>query len=285
MDSFDECGIRYLTPSSINAFRDNPAYWVMRFLYGVQTTSPAFIRSIAVKAGVKSMLYERKLGHAEDRALETFQHRIGVSGMDWEDPGVQDEYDNVLPMFDLAVKALDGLGLIKMPTAMDMPTHVWADGVTAPFLSSPDIVYEDCVVDLKPTKRCPSKLPFRDLAAMAIHSRAREGVVIHNIYATNKKYASYAPLPSQLDEAWADLVTDAFALQTFVFSAESREHALAMTPLNRDHFYWSDESLEKARSILKLTQERMHGLNNAAGTRRLRAPGTGDPFGDMLPDH
>lgn len=284
MDSFDECGIRYITPSSINAYRANPAYWVMRYFYGEKSTSPAFIRSIAVKAGVKALLYKRDMGRAEDVVLETYQHRIGAEKLPWDDPGVQNEYDNCLPMFGGLVKALEALDLIKVPTATGLPISVWADGVTAPFLSSPDIVFDDCVVDLKPTKACPSKIPERDLVAMAIHSRARKTEVF-NIYATGKRYAVHAGLPWQLDQAWLDLVIDAQALQTFVLSAESREHALAMTPLNRDHFYWSPESLDKARGVLKLTQERLHGLKDAAGTRRLREPGAGDLSGDLLPDH
>jgi hypothetical protein len=255
----------------------------MRYLYGEKSTSPAFIRSIAVKAGIKALLYQREMGRAEDVVLETYQHRIGAEELPWDDPGVQDEYDNCLPMFGGLVKALAELDLIKVPTAMDLPTSVWADGVEVPFLSSPDIVFDDCVVDLKPTKACPSKIPERDLVAMTIHHRAR-GVQVFNIYATTKRHAIHTGLPWQLDQAWIDLVIDAQALQTFVLSAQSREHALAMTPLNRDHFYWSPESLDKARGVLKLTQERLHGLKNAAGTRRLREPGAGDASWDLLPD-
>ncbi len=285
MNDFDECGIHYLTASSIDAYRDNPAAWVMRYLYGLQTGSAALARTIAVRSAVKHWMYGMDLGSVEDKLDEFFQVVCEDRGVDIHSPDARSEHSTLLALFTRAIKALQQLGVGaqvgKLPLAAGLPHSVWADGLDAPFLTAPAFVFQDFTLELKFGKRCYTSVQPRDLANLAVQSRAYPGKPQKILYVTHSKDSAPEVSPEALEAAWAALVIDALALQTFIKTATTREHALAMVPVNPSQFRWDEPALTKAGEILALTQERLDGLKSTEN-RELRDPGTWDVLGDLL---
>lgn len=287
MQDFDEVGITYLTASSIGAFRDNPAWWCMRYLYGRgNAKAPAIVRGIAIKDGLRHYLYKGDMRAAEDQALASYKVKIVQWGLE-DHPEAENEHDNILPMFDGACQAFDAekLGVLHAatPVTSDMASSVWADGLDAPFLSSPAFVFADRIIDVKATKRCPSKPVDRDVTNCAIHYKVKP-LPIYILYVTHKKHNLLKVGQEDLDRAWLDLVLDAQSLQRFIKTAETREHALGMVPLNIGHFRWDEQLLGEAKEVLQLSEERINAIAYARSTEELRDTGSRDSSGHLLSD-
>lgn len=287
MNDFDECGIRYLTASSIDMYRDNPGAWVMRYLYGLQTGSAALARTIAVRSAAKHWIYGESLGNVEDRLDEFFQVVCADRGVDIHSPDARSEHSTLLALFTRTVQALQQLGVGhnvgKLPLAAGLPHSVWADGLEAPFLAAPAFVFQDFTLELKWGKRCYTDVQPRDLGNLAVQSRVYRDRPQKILYITHSKDSCPEIAPERLEAAWAALVVDALALQTFIKTATTREHALAMVPVNPSQFRWDGPTLTRAGEILALTQERLNGIARTENLQ-LRDPGAGDVLGDLLQD-
>ncbi len=287
MDSFEECDIRYLTASSIMAYRDNPAQWVTRYLFGhKQSGAPKIARTIAIKGGLKHWLYGAELGKAEDLLDDLFRLACEDQKVYVLDPAARAEHSIVLPLFLSAVNGFNDLGEGSangsVPLAVDLASSVWADGVGAPFISSPFAVFQGHLVDVKPGSRCPSTLQKQDLLNCAVHARHHPDVPVSVIYATHKKHKVFTATRQELEEGWEELVYEARALQSFLKAADSREHALSMVPLNGDNFRWDSNNLAIAKSIKASYEEKQNGLQIAPGSERLQERVSRSISGDML---
>jgi hypothetical protein len=289
MDGFDECGLNYLTASSVAAYRDNPAFWVMRYLFGAKPMNSApLARTIAIKEACRHWLYQGDIGAAEDLVDDVFRMKCADYGLDLDDPDTRSEHSSLLAQFLLTVQGFQqlevGFEFGQLPIACDLAHSVWVDGLEAPFLSAPAFVFEEMVVELKPGKKCYYSVQERDQMRCAVHARVYPKRMQVVIYATHKRFECCPVLPGSLDLIWAEMAVDALALQTFIKSASSREHALAMLPINPSHFRWDQSMLIAAGKALALTKEKMDGLARTK-TDEFRTTGTGDLSWDVLPDH
>ncbi len=288
MDGFDECGISYLTASSVTMYRENPACWVMRYLYGVRPkNNVALARTIAVKDALKHWLYQGKLGFAEDLLDKVFTQKCDEYGVDLDDPDARSEHSTLLELFLLSVKGFQQLGLGaefgKLPVATDIAHSVWVEGLGAPFLAAPAFVFQDWWVEVKPGKRCYNAVTERDRVKACIHHKVyheKEGAFI---YASPKRFNIAWSPKGAAELEWAELALDALALQNFIQSAQSREHALAMVPINPGHYRWDEVMLTEVGKALAITQETMNAVNRTKA-HELRAPGAGDIPWDLLSD-
>lgn len=285
MATFEEVGIRYLTAASVQAFREAPALWVLRYLFGKKDfRSPAFARSLALSDGMRQMLHHSNLGMGEDVALHSYVRMTD----EWElnrdtDTGARNEHDNILPMFEVAVKALSAnLGGLFRPNSSGLATHTFIGDLSTPFLSVPTFTFDQLQMHIKYTNRCPSKPKPKDLMAMAIDSLARPRLGCAILYVTAKKAAWYEPRPEELVEAVMGLGFDARALEVFLAAVESPEHALAMTPLNPDFYQWKPELLSEARQILFNSVEKVNGIICAKVRGRLPESKSWDTHVDLL---
>jgi hypothetical protein len=244
MASFEECGIKWLSASSISNYCANPAYWVVRYLIGERGRMvPAICRADAVYHGTKTWCFGADQRTAEDWALGEFE--MNTQEMD---PGERaKEHDAILPMLDETCKLFQAFGFRQAPLTARVFNTVWLEGISASFVTKPDFEFPDCIVDLKTTHALPSSIREKDLINGALHM-LRRGKPVFVCYATMKKAACYQLGRREAEEALVKLTLDAVALQNFVDRIESPEQALSMVPLNEKHFLWSPELLAVARS-------------------------------------
>jgi hypothetical protein len=285
MDSLEECGIRWLTASAIETWREAPAVWAMGALYGMKTPlSPAYVRTIAVRDGVRAWLYKANLGEAENLVLENFEVGCAIRGIDIASEEARREHGNILEHLALSVNAFQELGLGaasgNLPLSCSLPTSVMVSGLEVPLLSVPDYGFNDCTVKLKIGRNCYTKVQPRDLTAAAIdfHNRRRPVTVI---YVTDKKYNPVRVMQEQIDEAWVGIVMECFALQNLVKFSNSREQLLSMLPVNPNQFRWKSDLLQSAGDILGITSERLNAINSPK-TAELPVRTRRDVLGDVL---
>jgi len=286
MPTFDDVGIRYLTPASIMLFRECPAAWVLRHLFGKQKGGkPAFARSIAMKDGTKVLAYRGDFDEAVWVAQQSYARQLERMRIDPGGEGPRSEQDAILPMLRETCKAFLEAGLDELPIAADLVSSVWlSNDLTAPFLSVPHLIYPDVQIQVRYTHRCPTKIQPRHMMALAVDQRLREQAV-GIIYVTTKKNSGLMlPRPGELEQAQADMEFDAMALQTFLGSVESREHALAMVPLNPDTYQWTPELLLEARLIIHNAKDHVDGIIRAKRAGISEGP-SWDAHGNLLSDY
>lgn len=286
MDGFEECGIRWLTAASIDAYRDNPAFWVMRHLYGVKPVGTASLaRVIAVKEALRHWLYKGDIGQAEDVVDDVFRMKCAEFGIALDAPDARSEHSSLLALFLLLVNDFREMGLGfeagHVPLAHDLAHSVWVDGLEAPFLVAPAFVFENSWVEVKPGKRCYNSVQPRDMIRCALNFQVYKDKLGVVMYATAKRSNPIAVPAFTTIQFWTELVSDALALQNFIRMVPSREQALAVLPTNPTHFRWDARSLTAALTALQ--QEKLNAISRAEAAS-LRAAGAGDTSGHLLSD-
>jgi hypothetical protein len=253
MATFDECGIHFLSASSVGNFTTNPAWWVVRYLRGVKPMpSPSLARATAIKAGVVAWMNGVSESRAEDVALERFNLEASEVAAPFV-PGwalkAQKEHDAILPMLNEIFKLFLEWGLRRKPIASGIFNTVMLDGISVPFVTSPDIVLEDCVIDINTTHKMPSSdLSKKDIQLSALHMIHRN-IPALRAYATMKRSAIVPIAGEDAAAALEELRRNALALETFLDRTQSPESALEALPLKPDHFLWDGRSLEAARKL------------------------------------
>lgn len=290
MDSLEECGIRYMTAGSVAMYRDNPAAWVMQYLFGIKSVPRASLaRLIAVKEAAKAYLYRGDESEATDLLMTSFEAhcwRANINPM--EDSDARDEYSTLLELFASIVKGINelqvGVNFGKTPLAAELASSFMVDGLEIPILGSPDFTFDDMLLQLKPGKMCYQKLQDRDVITCSILHQIKR-LPINIIYATYKKHNICQSIPTSAEsiDALVGLVRDAVAIQTMVKTVESREHALAIMPLNPAQFRWSRDQLTSAREILAISEGQVNAILSAKVTELRSGPG-GDASWDLLQD-
>lgn len=273
MASFEEAGLSFLSASSVDNYNANPAYWVTRYLLGVKNpVAPAVIRTAAIKAAVAHVMRGATLEEGEDLARRHFdQCRLDVA--DELAGGIPAEQDAILPMFHEVSKALQGVALGKF-IGPGVFNTVWLDGISVPFMSKPDLVFEECVVDVYPSNRLLSTPSDKHLANAALHKLhcGRDPIIV---YATMKKRGVHYLTAVDCLKAVGRLRREAARIEELVTRIERPEDALGFLPLRPDHFLWSETSLAAAAVA----------LDNPARRRRLAGAYThgGDDTTIQLP--
>lgn len=280
MASFDECGIRFLSASSVENFSQNSAYWVARYMLGGrQRPAPAMIRAAAVKTGILSWLTGGEVNHALDRALQHYD--LGLREVEYCVAEARKEQDAILPMLDEFFKLSERFGLRKFPVGHSVFNTVWLEGISVPFMTKPDFVFDDCVIDVHTTHRMPSEPTAKHMTNAALHMLHR-GCDAKIIYLTMKKGALYeAPIESAghyLEELWKN----SKAIEAMVERVTTPEQALAEMVLQPTHYLWTPELLKAAKDKQpQPPMEILHGLQ-LAGTGEIRAATGRNPSGRVL---
>lgn len=287
MATLEECGIRFLSASSINNYVTNPAWWTVRHMMGVkQPVSAALIRSAAIKAGLKHWLYKGSEDLAEDVALEHYSLETSSVGLEATDEKTAKEQDAILPMLHEFCKLFHGAGLKKIPLAVGVFNTVLLDGVTVPFITCPDFVFDDCVVDVSASHKMPgSTLPPKDLQTSGLHMLFRGDTPIFRAYATMKRSALVPVGEAEAMAALLRLREDAAALERALEVVSTAKEMLALVPLKPDHWLWSPDMLKVAKEAIPQLppQEReRHGIQSARAKQFRAAPGRGTS-GVVLP--
>lgn len=233
--------IRYLSPSSIILFKNQPALWCVKYLYGVKDEAgPAAWRGTAVEAGVDWLvLNEADPANAEAAALANFD--LNAQGE------ISDEIEKERANVPLILKAASPAMLAHgKPLARQVKVETYLDGISIPVIGFLDYDYADKLVDLKTTLRMP-KEPRPDHAAqVALYAQARQKRPIL-VYATPRQCTEFAV--NSHEDAIKDLTRSARALCAALDSFDDQERMSRVFAPDFNSFYWNDKTKNAAMEI------------------------------------
>lgn len=238
---FDIHKITHLSPSSINLYANEPALWVLQYLYGMRfPVGCAAHRGTAAETGVQAGLLDHDLSieACHELALAHYDRLTALS----TDAKREKERDALPGIVSNAIKELRQYGRL---TGYQRKIVNRFDDVPVDILGFSDFEFEDAgvIVDLKTTLRLPSEIS-------AAHARQ----VSHYIAGTNTEGRVCYSAPGKLavyrleDPASqrAAMNNVARRIQKFLsISADKAELASFLTP-RVDEFWWSAPSAKAA---------------------------------------
>lgn len=238
MDAFERHGIRWLSPSSLGMWRENPGLWGLKYLGGFkEDAGPAAWRGSAVEGGLNILWRDGSMAEALTAALGAFE----ANAMGEVSDDIDAERDLIKPMLETLANATRPHGAIM---AYQLKIEARLDDVPVPIIGYIDFAFEDgLIVDLKTTKACPSAIKPEHARQVALYMEARGSDYGSVLYATAKKWASF-PVENK-EEAVASIRRDALSLKRFLERFETPRSALGALPMNVDHYFWSDAAKAK----------------------------------------
>lgn len=237
-DPFAKHGISHLSASSLALYRNEPALWCLKYLFGVKDeVGPAAWRGSAVEAGIDWYLYQGK-GFYE-KAEERFE--LDAQGDLSEE--VEKERAALLDFLTSAVKEMFPHG---RPVARQYKVEYRLEGIEVPIIGYVDYLYDDKLIDLKTTHRLPSE-PRPDHACQVAVYAAATGKKPLIVYATPKKSATYEV--ADIEAALWPVIRSAHAVRALLATAKAKEDAARFFCPNLDSFYWSDATKQAALEV------------------------------------
>lgn len=245
MNPFERHAVKHLSPSNLATYRQEPAYWVAKYLFGLKDEGgPKMWVGNAVEAGLKAWLHGTPEQDARPIALRIFEQTAQGEASD-ECEAARAE---IGPMLAMAITKVEHRWDSK-PLCQVACRH-YIDGVEVPLIGYLDFAFDDGeILDLKTTRRMPSEPKPDHAAQVAFYCKARNGAKGKLLYSTTKRAELYTLSPEQIDAAFAELSLAARAVRNVLRLSPSREDAASMFAPNYDHYFWSDKLRASAARI------------------------------------
>lgn len=244
-DPFFKHGISHLSPSSINTYAAEPAYWSWKYLLGhTDTAGAAAWRGSAVEAGLDHWLFKRDKGAAQKAALDRFE----FEAMGDLDEKVDKQRILIFPMLDMAMDAIDRE---DPPTVRQFDIKYWVDGIEVPIVGRIDYEWPELGIDLKTVQRMPRHVPEYHGRQIAVYQAARKKP--YQLLYVSEKTAIMRPLPQEEHDRYLKQITwYANKIRSVLATFDDKLELARMYPPKFDSFYWNEESMKSATEIWEL---------------------------------
>ena len=233
---FSRYDIDHLSPSSLNLYAAEPAFWSLVYLHGHKDeTGPAAWRGSAVEAGVDAWLYKRDLQEATQAGINSFE----ANALGELSRPIDAERGLVPAMVKQACGALQSC---PEPTARQLKIEYWFDGIEVPVIGFVDYEFEGHGFDLKTVRRMPSEMPPRHARQIALYAAARKKPY-SGLYVTDKKAEV-----KQVEDAETHLKRlqwYAHSIRRLLSIFSDKHDVSRIFAPNFDTFYWSSEESKR----------------------------------------
>lgn len=241
---FPRHGITHLSPSSLGLYRNAPALFCLRYLFGVkdEATAPYLWRGRAIESGVDAILLD---GVSDDAAIERAKHTFELSAQGEISPNIQRERQVLADMVRRAGAVFRRLG---KPIGRQQKVEVWLDGIEVPLTGYADYLYEEFVVDLKTSHALPGKPRPDDAVQVVMYGDAlsrRPSL----IYVTPRKSAQYPHDEIDIESARRVLRQSANAIRAMLAATADKAHAARLFVPNPDDYRWTDATRNAAERV------------------------------------
>ena len=246
MTPFEKFGIKHLSPSSLNCWRETPGLWTLRYLGKVRDDGNAAMwRGTATELGVAALLRGKGLGFCIDLAEAEFD-KLCVGEISDE---ITKERANIEKMVEQADKAFKDKDVQLAATQIKVETFL--DGVSCPILGYVDFTFmrdTDPDVDLKTTKALPSTPRLAHVRQVSLYNRARKRPAAL-LYVTDKKHALYEIPPEEMRDAIDELTNAGQTLERYLDKMPDALTAMRSLPHQLDHYAYGDAARAKVRAL------------------------------------
>lgn len=230
-DPFARHGIKHLSPSSLNMWRNAPGIWALKYLLRLDDGgSPAMWRGSAMEAGLSALLRGRTMADAVKIARDLFDQEAGGEVRD----DIASERVIIEP---LLAQCGHWLPLAPGPlNATQLKVEHWIhDAISVPVIGYLDFGFDGIDIDSKSTKALPGAARPDHIRQVSLYraARNRRGALL---YVTPKKFAQYEVDDTAMNAALAGLRADALSLSRFLASHPDAESAVRSLPLDTEHY-------------------------------------------------
>jgi hypothetical protein len=250
-------GIKRISVSNVNKFREAPDAWACQYLGGHRfPTGWAAVQGQAVESGVELGLFGG--GGIDDCVKESIDQLKSASMVLNNRP---EELEKRIPivtrMTETALENLMPLGAPEKPAEGRRQHSVGIDvrfregpGGTVPLLGYLDFYYpqHNLVVDLKTTSKSPSKWSLGHGIQAAVYQKAIESMTgkkpaVKFAYALTRKKDPYVEL-TLTDEDAADFLKQfkqtVIQMEALLSMTDDSQKIISVLPHNPDTFYWNN---------------------------------------------
>ena len=215
-DQFEHHGIAHLSASSINLFRNEPALWVVRYLFKVKDDpSPAMQRGIDTENAV----YDRIMGRENDYAPDVVE-RI---------------HSELLPYGEL----------VSYQRKLEYKNN----SLLVPIIGFLDFEFESACVDLKTKSKMASTMDYDHRLQAAFYLIAT-GKDQHFLYATDKKcQMAFLDSPGMYVN---QIIGAGISIQNFLSKSKDPKELAHMIFPNLSNFRWGENSKKFAEELWEI---------------------------------
>ena len=242
MNPFEKHNIQHLSPSSLRLYRDQPAAWVVKYLFAVKDEAgPAAWRGLAVEAGLDYLLF----GGSPQAALAVTERAFEEKAQGLADDKTVKERS---ALKDFLTQAADVAARHGQPLFRQKRVQISLDGIEVPLIGFIDYEWPAYGIDLKTTMRLPSVPSPAHVEQMSVYMRAT-GKPFWLSYVTPKRATTYEITQDMADAAWQRVAQGADAIRRMLTVSETAHDAARMFFPDLSSFYWSPPMIEKAQEI------------------------------------
>ena len=239
---FNAHNINYLSPSSMNTYISDMPMWVARYLFGIKSGSGAgAIRGI-VQESVLANKYETGKFDFDLLDME-FLTLCAESNIDSADVKVEKER-KLLRNFG---EVIDNNFKYKNLEKYQEKVEVKFEDMPIPVIGYIDFRFEGKIVDLKTTKRMPSKTTEAQRRQMELYSMEYTNNSVDLFFATPKEHKKFTLKNLSVYEKQLKKV--AFSIQKFLSISDDRHELASLVFPNYDSWTWSDKLKREAKKI------------------------------------
>lgn len=243
MNPWERLGLTHISPSQVNTYLEDPAYWLATKVLKKRTSiGPAAMRGQAVETGVATAVFDANasIEECQNVAIKQFKSKTAFDRSEARDR----ELKNISPMVEQAIDALDELklGQAEPPArGIQHAIKISIEGLLVPVIGFLDFKFPESgtIVDLKTTTRMPSygQIKPRDARQGAVYKRAHGNFDMKFVYVTPKK--ALAVSLENADYHFKVVVETALHMQRFLSLSADPEELLALVHRpDPDIFYW-----------------------------------------------
>jgi len=238
---FAKFQIDHLSPSSLNCYIEQPASWVMQYLYNMRDGgSPAMWRGSAVEAGLDVFLKTTPEKRNVEDCIPAAWVRYEMDAQGDLSDDVAKERANIEPILREACIALADR---PIPDATQAKIEIWLDGIEVPIIGFIDFVWPDDCLDLKTTTRMPSEVSGNHARQVATYAKAKQRPC-HLLYVTPKKH-EFKPVVD-IEPHLKYLAKQAMTIRNLLSAVETKEQAAKFFLPDYDHYRWNQEAAREA---------------------------------------
>lgn len=246
-DPFAKFQIEHLSPSSLNMYIEQPAFWLMKYLYRdtfKDVVGPSAWRGNAVEAGVDMWLMTQPPKRNLSACISAAMARYEMDAQGDLSDDVEKERKNVSLILQQAIEALADE---PVPDARQVEINLWLDGIEVPVQGFIDYVWPDKCLDLKTTLRMPSEVPGSHARQVSTYTAAK-GRPCGLLYVTPTKH-KYQHIVD-VDTHLAYLAKQAKAVRNLLWVCDNREQVAKFFLPDLDHYWFKrDEAKAAANAI------------------------------------
>ena len=239
---FQDHGVEFLSPTSINKFRKNPAKWLVNVAgYKDKIFSPPMTYGSAVEVGIThGLLSDATTEDCVDRAINCIDETHADMEILGAEQNIEFDYDfdacleNQKKLFQTIDKVLPTFQDYGELVDHQKRVEFQIDDLPIPIIGYVDLLYDDCVRDIKVTKQKPKTKRDWEYQLTFYSKATGKKPFVDAIYSLKTKTELFTFEVQNIEEHWKDIQRIAYKMMRLLSLSENIEDVCYLSCLEPD---------------------------------------------------